>query len=150
MGCPKYKKNCWLFTHQKTLTTENLKKRGIEGPSHCILCKKAEETQTHIFLECPFANEVWFSILNELNFNIILPTNLKDFFTCWKDYYQGSLFKKPDFSKAWMDLPKYVCWKIWIARNKSLFENLNHPPVRVSSAAKYLWTEALSKILRHL
>ena len=50
-----------------------------------------------------------------------------------------------------MALPKYVYWKIWIARNKSLFENLNNPLVRVSSTAKALWTEALLyKGLRHL
>ena len=48
-------------------------------------------------------------------------------------------------------LPKYVCWKIWIARNKGLFENLNHSPDRVSSFAKAIWTEALlSNGLRHL
>ena len=123
----------------------------MERPSRCMLCKRAEETHNHLFLDCSFANEVWCSVLNELNFNITLPTNTKDFFACWKDYYQGSLFKKPDFSKAWMALPKYVCWKIWIARNKSLFENLNHPPIRVSFDAKALWTEALlSKGLRQL
>ena len=38
-GLPKIIKNCWLFTHQKILTAENLKKRGIEGPSRWILCK---------------------------------------------------------------------------------------------------------------
>ena len=97
----------------------------------------------HIFLEGSFANELWCTVLKELQFNLTLPTNLKDFFVCWKDYYQGTLLKKLDFSKAWAVLPKYVCWKIWIAINKGLFENLNHPPIRVSSAAKELWTEAL-------
>ena len=42
-----------------------------------------------------------------------------------------------------MALPKFVCWKIWIARNKGIFENLNTPPVTVSSSAKALWTETL-------
>ena len=107
-GLPKIYFFCWLFTHQKILTADNLKKRGIKGLSRCILCKRAEETQNHLFLECSFSNEVWCSVLNELNFNITLPTNLKDLFACWKDYYQGTLFKKPDFSKAWMALPKYV------------------------------------------
>ena len=69
----------------------------------------------------------------------------------WKDYYQGSLFKKQDLTRAWLALPKYVCWKIWIARNKGLFENLSPSPDKVSSFAKALWIEALlSNGLRHL
>ena len=48
-------------------------------------------------------------------------------------------------------LPKYICWKIWIARNKGIFENLNPSPGKVSSFAKALWAEALlSNELRHL
>ena len=115
------------------------------------MCKNAKETQKHLFLDCSFANEVWCLVIKELHFNIILPTNWKDLFACWKDYYQCSLFKKPDFTRAWLALPKYVCWNIWIARNKGLFENLNYSPDRVSSSAKALWFEALlSNGLRHL
>ena len=53
--------------------------------------------------------------------------------------------------RAWVALPKYVYWKIWIARNKGLFENLNLSLVRVPSSVKSLWTEALlSNGLWHL
>ena len=115
------------------------------------MCKKAEETQKHLFLDCSFANEVWCFVIKELNFNFILPTTWKYFFACWKDYYQGSLFKKPDLTIAWLTLPKYICWKIWIARNKGIFENLNPSPSKISSSAKSLWAEALlSNRLRHL
>ena len=48
----------WLLVHQKILTAENLKNRGIEGPSRCIMCKKVEETKKHLFLDCSFGNEV--------------------------------------------------------------------------------------------
>ena len=61
------------------------------------------------------------------------------------------MFKTPNFTRAWLALPKYVCWKIWTARNKGLFENLNPSPGKVSSSAKALWAEALlSNGLRHL
>ena len=84
----------------------------MEGSSRCTLCKNLEEMLEHLFLDIPFANEVWCTVLKELQFNLTLPTNWKDFFICWKDYYHGSLNKKPDFLRAWVDLPKYICWKI--------------------------------------
>ena len=43
-GLPKIIFFCWLLVHRKILTAENLRKKGIEGPSQCIMCKKAEET----------------------------------------------------------------------------------------------------------
>ena len=60
-----------FLLHQKILTAENLRKKGIEGPSRCIMCKKAEEKQKHLFLDCSFANEVWCSTIKEINFNFI-------------------------------------------------------------------------------
>ena len=108
-----------LLAHHKIVITENLKKRGIEGPSCCILCKNEEETQKNIFLYYSYANEVWCLALKELHFNITLLTNWKDFFACSEDYYHGTLFKKQHFTRAWLVLPKYVCWKIWISRNKA-------------------------------
>ena len=123
----------------------------MEGSSRCTLCKNLEEMLEHLFLDSPFANEVWCIVLKELEFNLTLPTNWKEFFNYWKDYYHGSLNKKPYFLRAWVALPKFICWKIWIARNKGIFENVTLSPTKVSSSAKYLWTEALlSKGVRHL
>ena len=52
----------------------------------------------------------------------MLPTNWSDFFSCWKYYYQGLFFKKTDFARSWEALPKLICWKLWAARNKEIFE----------------------------
>ena len=68
--------------------------------------------------------------------NITLPTNWYDFFFNWKDYYQGSFNKEPDFSIAWNALPRFVCWKIWNARNKEIFEGKVATPSRIAMKAK--------------
>jgi hypothetical protein len=49
----------WLLVHGRIPTMENLKKRGIQGPTWTILCRNSEETRKHLFLNCPFATQVW-------------------------------------------------------------------------------------------
>jgi hypothetical protein len=39
----------WLLLEQRILTWENLNKRGIFGPSICVLCGNSEETVSHLF-----------------------------------------------------------------------------------------------------
>ena len=46
---PKINYFYWILAHHKILTAKNLKKRGIEGLSHCILCKNSEETLEYLF-----------------------------------------------------------------------------------------------------
>ena len=49
---PKVNSFIWLLMHNKLLTAENLKKRGITGPSRCALCNSESESTLHIFLQC--------------------------------------------------------------------------------------------------
>ena len=89
-----------------------IKKKGESKDNLAALSIKTRKKCWNIFfLECSFANEVWCTVLKEIHFSLTLPTIWKDFFACWKDYYHGSLIKKLDFSRAWVTLPKYICWK---------------------------------------
>ena len=119
------------------------KKRGIQGPSRCVLCKEEEETIDHLFLECKFSTEVSSLVVHELQTNLILPRNWNDLFSCWKDYYHGSLLQNLDLTRAWVSLPKYLYWNIWVTRNKELFEGEASSPRKVMLAAKSPWVEAL-------
>lgn len=56
---PKINIFCWTFTHERILTSENLLKRGILGPSWCVLCKQNTESILHLFLECPISMQFW-------------------------------------------------------------------------------------------
>jgi hypothetical protein len=56
---PKIDMFSWTLTHKSALTSENLKKKGWEGPSRCPLCKDVEETADHLFIECVYTTEVW-------------------------------------------------------------------------------------------
>ena len=48
----------------KVSTWDVLQKRNFEGPSWCCLCKQDMETSSHLFLRCPFAQEVWKEVLS--------------------------------------------------------------------------------------
>ena len=100
---------CWILANRKALTAENLRKRGIASPLRCVLCKEEEESLKHVFTECNFTQQVWREMLKELRMNITLPTSWYAFFFSWKDYYQGTLNKKPNFAKAWDSIPRFVC-----------------------------------------
>jgi hypothetical protein len=58
-GLPKINIFCWIMVHGKLLTTENLQKREIQGPSRCALCRVEEEMIHHLFFEFFFSKLVW-------------------------------------------------------------------------------------------
>ena len=60
---PKVNSFIWLLLHNKLLTVENLRKRGILGPSQCALCNSAEETSSHLFLQCEVSKIAWKIVL---------------------------------------------------------------------------------------
>ena len=75
---PKIDLFCWSLLHDSILTWDNLLKRGWEGPSRCPLCASHEENSTHLFLQCPFAREIWNILLAQLNLS--LPPSINSLF----------------------------------------------------------------------
>jgi hypothetical protein len=49
----------WRFMHDRLPTDEKMKERGNNMVSMCTNCKSAEETSTHLFLQCSFASKLW-------------------------------------------------------------------------------------------
>lgn len=50
----------------KTPIGENMKKRSFYGPSWCVLCHLAEESNEHLFLICPAAVNLGEHVLSSL------------------------------------------------------------------------------------
>ena len=105
----------WILAHKSVLSGENLKKRGMEGPTRCPLCKNEDETTDHLIVGCPYAREVWREALALPDFN--LPCTTQALFTDWMQISPFSLSKKVLLQTAWRWIPKAICWKIWIERN---------------------------------
>ena len=49
----------WLLLGKRILTWNMLQRKGFEGPGICSLCQDAEESITHLMIDCPFSVLVW-------------------------------------------------------------------------------------------
>jgi hypothetical protein len=140
---PKVNSFCWILAHGKLLTGENLMKRNMFGPYRCELCGKASDTSQHLFLFCPFAIIVWKTTLQNLHERIRWPAQPKELLINWVSRYQGTS-KNPLFKAMFNALPKFICWKLWLARNRATFANVRTPPELVAKKAVGLMAEFLS------
>eukprot|EP00253_Pinus_taeda_P009858 PITA_09858 len=118
---PKIDFFCWTLAHNSILTGDNMRKRGMEGPSRCPLCISKEETTDHLLLLCPFAKAVWKGVLSSRADKIELPRNVPTLLHEWAKLSSFCLKKKNLLKTAWMWTPKYICWKLWLERNNRIF-----------------------------
>lgn len=45
----------WLVARDSCLTQENLKRRGLQLCSRCLMCKANRESNSHLFMHCPIS-----------------------------------------------------------------------------------------------
>eukprot|EP00253_Pinus_taeda_P019011 PITA_19011 len=119
---PKIKYFNWTLLKGKILTAENLRKRGIQGPSRCCFCCNEEESTQHIFLLCPFVQSCWKQVINPItiseSFNQITSLQKN-----WGKCYPFSKKGKHNIKRMWKCIPTTLCWQIWLARNNYVFNN---------------------------
>ena len=65
-GPLKAKLTLWLTLNNKLLG--NLQKRGWIGPNRCALCNSGDETISHLFNFCSYAELVWKAACTELKY----------------------------------------------------------------------------------
>ncbi|XP_064414316.1 uncharacterized protein LOC135357053 [Latimeria chalumnae] len=67
----------WLAIQNKLMVKSNVKHTRLPDLSFSRRsCKGVVETQSHIFIDCPFVKAIWKSLRQE--FNIVLPLNYQD------------------------------------------------------------------------
>jgi hypothetical protein len=62
----------WLALNNKLLTWDNGLKRGWCGPNRCALYKSNDESVSHLFVTCPFADQVTNIVKDKLSSRIDL------------------------------------------------------------------------------
>jgi hypothetical protein len=55
--------------------------------------------------------------------NIVWPSTCRVLIGKWSKVYKGSFNNKPTFHHVWKASSKFVCWQLWLARNKAIFKN---------------------------
>ena len=78
----------------------------------------------HLFLNFPFAVEIWDWITTPLFAIIDLPDSILSLFSSWDLVFPGPLQQKPGLNLNWLSLPKFIIWKIWLERNQHIFKGI--------------------------
>eukprot|EP00253_Pinus_taeda_P032656 PITA_32656 len=120
---PKVKHLNWTLLKGRILTAENLRKRGIQGPSICCFCKAEEETIQHSFLLCPWVQNCWKQLTSPLEargrYDQVHSVQKN-----WKKDYPHQRSGKTDLIRIWKCIPATLCWNLWLARNSFIFNNV--------------------------
>ncbi|XP_019435852.1 PREDICTED: uncharacterized protein LOC109342279 [Lupinus angustifolius] len=107
----------WRLFNNRIPTDENLKTRGMALASICNLCWSNEESSTHLFFNCNFANSIWNWLSTQFGYYLD----------------NASLQSLMSFSTQWSPQLKQVLVAgiinsisiIWHRRNKARFDNLS-------------------------
>jgi hypothetical protein len=106
LGLPKVNFFSWVLMHRKILTGENLAKRGFIGPHRYPMCCQALEMMDHLFIDCPFAQEVWKISLQGLNATAPRQISVVELFSSWKERYPQEIQSNPTWRIIWQAIPK--------------------------------------------
>jgi hypothetical protein len=63
----------WTAALNRCWTADRLAKKGLPHPAACPLCDQVEETVDHLLVACVFSLQVWFSVLQQFNLQILAP-----------------------------------------------------------------------------
>lgn len=96
-----------IFIQNKALIIDNLKKKGFIMPNRCCLSCDAKEDTNHLFLHCPFSQQVWSFFLQEWTLSYIFPCTIQDFCQQW--IYPNSNERGKNM---WMVAAPHISWRI--------------------------------------
>eukprot|EP00253_Pinus_taeda_P017324 PITA_17324 len=105
----------WCMLRRKIPTWDILQSRFFIGPGRCPLCKENEESINHLFTSCTFSLKLWGEITDLLKLKVqwgAAPIE-NAWKNCWNNHPDGNL----------RNLPPIFFWGIWLARNKSIFQD---------------------------
>jgi ribonuclease HI/exonuclease III len=132
---PKISTFLWLLVHNRALTWDNLRKRGFNGPSMCVLCSLQEESKEHLFNSCHYSQQIWdygAQIMRKSNRN-------RSSINCTIEKWDSISFNNPILNLIWNLLPGFTLWQIWKERNQRIFRSQ-------SSLPEVIWTKVRAQI----
>eukprot|EP00253_Pinus_taeda_P006425 PITA_06425 len=116
---PKIRTFLWLLMRNKTLTCDNLCKKGFEGPSRCHMCLKEQESLNHIFNTCEWASQLWGWMEGILTSSDRQIDSIHSTILNWRTYFSGT----QRVNSIWKSAPGFLLWSIWKERNRRIFED---------------------------
>ncbi|KAF8024586.1 hypothetical protein BT93_F1684 [Corymbia citriodora subsp. variegata] len=116
----------YLISRSITNITKNLYRRSVLPVSLCLLCKSTLETPEHIFLLCPWTNEIWASS------TLQIPISSHGLSSIDKWLLN---FIKSERDSPSLELVTKTLWYIWKVRNNAIFRAQKLDPQGIVTAA---------------
>lgn len=73
----------WLVFFNRNLTWEVLQRKGWSGPSRCVMCGLASESNDHIFFQCPASALIWHDLSTAHGFPPQVFPSVQEAFRWW-------------------------------------------------------------------
>ena len=135
---PKALITAWKILLDRLPTSNNLIKRGMMGISPvCMLCKATEESSHHLFLECIYAQRVWYLCYRWFGILFVQHNDIKHHF---ENFHL--VFLSSNQNKVWKGMWVTIVRCIWEQRNLVVFKQ------GVSDAEEIFHSAQLSSWLR--
>ena len=113
---PKIKMFLWKLFQQAMPVGEILIRRGIPTDGLCKRCGTLESID-HLFLHCPYAEEIWRTAPFATT---VVASGLIDLKSVWLNLYGRSCLPPTGIVSG--QLAPWILWQIWCARNQLVFE----------------------------
>ena len=115
---PKAYNIMWMMMNQKLSTVDRLTRWGLEVDKTCVLCKNADETIEHLFLQCQFARKLWEKVLRMLEHQGTIPMVWEQFQQWFVQNGKG----KRATEQVFKTMITEGIYGLWIERNNRIFE----------------------------
>jgi hypothetical protein len=125
----------WKLVLLRLPTRRNLAIRGLfdaRSSPCCVRCPLLEESESHLFFQCPVAVEVWTMVMAWLGFVTAVPGNVIQSFESFGVPFKTKLRFK-GFNLIWHT----VVWSLWLARKSFIFEGVKMEGNEIVDAIKH-------------
>eukprot|EP00253_Pinus_taeda_P024433 PITA_24433 len=116
---PKIRTFLWLLMRNKTLTWDNLRKKGFVGPSRCPMCLEEPESLNHLFNTCEWATQLWWWMEDLLSSSDRQLDSIQNTILNWRTNFLGT----QRVNSIWKSVPGFLLWSIWKERNRRIFQD---------------------------
>ena len=113
----------WLVPHKKILTWDNIRKRGVQGPSRCLLCEAQEETMEHLLNNCTFTSWLWDLFVAIFQQSVRDRRSIFSTLINWRKNFANNEI----LNSTWALIPSFIIWNVWKDRNTRIFNGEKKP-----------------------
>ena len=105
--------------HKRTLTWENLWKKGFIGPSCYPLCENEEESMNHLLNICKWTESLWNWLETIFKRTDRDRNSLQESIVNWRSNFS----KTQIVNTLWKLIPGFLVWMVWKEQNRRVFQN---------------------------